>query len=101
MASGIVQKLWSYCNVLRDDGLSYLDYIEQLTCLLFLKMAEEQTRPPFNRSSIIPKGYDWPSLMEMEGDALNIHYRRILERLGKERGMLGVIFRKAAFLNCS
>ena len=45
----IVQKLWNYCNVLRDDGLSYQDYIEQLTFLLFLKMADEQTRPPFNR----------------------------------------------------
>ena len=72
-----------------------LDYIEQLTRLLFLKMAEEQTRPPLNRSSIIPKGSDWPSLLDMEGDALDIHYRPILERLGRERGMLGLIFRKA------
>jgi len=40
----LVQKLWNYCNVLRDDGLSYGDYIEQLTYLLFLKMADEQTR---------------------------------------------------------
>ena len=45
----IVQKLWNYCNVLRDDGLSYQDYIEQLTFLLFLKMADEQTRTPFSR----------------------------------------------------
>jgi type I restriction enzyme M protein len=95
VASGVIQRLLSYCNVLRDDGLSYLEYIEQLTFLLFLKMAEEQRRPPFNRSSIIPKGYDWPSLLDVEGDALDIHYRRILERLGKERGMLGVIFRRA------
>src|SRR3989454_1521414 len=94
-SNGIVQKLWNYCNVLRDDGLSYLDYIEQLTFLLFLKMADEQTRPPFNRSSIIPKGYDWSSLLDVEGDALEIHYRHVLETLAKERGMLGVIFRKA------
>ena len=53
-ANRIVQKLWSYCNVLRDDGLSYGDYLEQLTYLLFLKMADEQTRPPFGRPSIIP-----------------------------------------------
>src|SRR6266566_2032847 len=86
----IVQKLWNYCNVLRDDGLSYLDYIEQLTFLLFLKMADEQTRPPFNKSSIIPESYDWASLLDMEGDALEVHYRHILETLGKERGMLGV-----------
>ena len=52
----IVQKLWNYCNVLRDDGLSYQDYIEQLTFLLFLKMADEQTKPPFNRPAIVPAG---------------------------------------------
>jgi type I restriction enzyme M protein len=93
--NGIVQKLWNYCNVLRDDGLSYLDYIEQLTFLLFLKVADEQTKPPFNKPPIIPKDYDWSSLLDVEGDALEIHYRKILEALGKERGMLGVIFRKA------
>ncbi len=46
---GLVQRLWSYCNILRDDGLSYGDYLEQLTYLLFLKMADEQTKPPFSR----------------------------------------------------
>ena len=51
----IVQKLWNYCNVLRDDGLSYQDYIEQLTFLLFLKMADEQTRPPFSRPAHHPR----------------------------------------------
>ncbi len=45
----IVQKLWNYCNVLRDDGLSYGDYVEQLTYLLFLKMAHERTLPPWRR----------------------------------------------------
>src|SRR5437870_5976651 len=95
MINGIVQKLWNYCNVLRDDGLSYGDYVEQLTFLQFLKMADEQTRLPFNKPSTIPKNYDWPSLQEVEGDALEIHYRHTLETLGKQRGMLGVIFRKA------
>jgi len=94
-SSTIVQKLWNYCNVLRDDGVSYGDYVEQLTYLLFLKMADEQTRPPFNRLSIIPKGFDWKSLLEKDGDALEVHYRHILETLGKEKGMLGVIFRKS------
>jgi len=94
-SSSIVQKLWNYCNVLRDDGVSYGDYVEQLTYLLFLKMADEQTRPPFNRLSIIPKGFDWKSLLEKDGDALEVHYRHILETLGKEKGMLGVIFRKS------
>lgn len=91
----IVQKMWNYCNVLRDDGVSYGDYVEQLTYLLFLKMADEQTKPPFNKPSGIPKGLDWQSLLEKDGDVLEVHYRHILETLGKEKGMLGVIFRKS------
>ena len=58
-SSTIVQRLWNYCNVLRDDGVSYGDYVEQLTYLLFLKMADEQTRPPFNKASRILQGLDW------------------------------------------
>lgn len=91
----IVQKLWNYCNILRDDGLSYGDYVEQLTFLLFLKMAHERTKPPWTQPSAIPAGYDWLSLMAKDGDALEVHYRRLLEELGKKKGMLGVIFRKA------
>ncbi len=94
-SSTIVQKLWNYCNVLRDDGVSYGDYVEQLTYLLFLKMADEQTKSPFNKPSTIPKGLDWQSLLEKDGDALEVQYRHILEKLGKEKGMLGVIFRKS------
>ncbi len=94
-SNGIVQKLWNYCNVLRDDGLSYGDYVEQLTYLLFLKMADEQTRPPFNRSAIIPKDLDWASLLRLDGDELETQYRHILTELGKKKGTLGVIFRKA------
>jgi len=93
-ASTIVQRVWNYCNVLRDDGVSYGDYVEQLTYLLFLKMADEQTKPPYNKPPRIPKGLDWQSLLEKDGDALEVHYRHILETLGKEKGMLGVIFRK-------
>jgi type I restriction enzyme M protein len=91
----LVQKLWNYCNILRDDGLSYGDYVEQLTFLLFLKMADEQSKPPFNKPSPIPKDFDWQSLLQRDGDDLEIHYRHVLESLGKEKGMLGVIFRKA------
>lgn len=94
-SAAIVQKLWNYCNILRDDGLSYGDYVEQLTYLLFLKMAHEQTQPPFNRPAIVPDDYNWASLLDVEGDALEIHYRHVLENLGREKGMLGVIFRKA------
>jgi type I restriction enzyme M protein len=91
----IVQRVWNYCNVLRDDGVSYGDYVEQLTYLLFLKMADEQTKPPFNKPSTIPAGLDWQSLISKDGTDLEIHYRHLLESLGKEKGMLGVIFRKA------
>jgi type I restriction enzyme M protein len=93
--SSVVQKLWNYCNVLRDDGLSYQDYLEQLTFLLFLKMADERTRPPFNQSPIVPSGLDWQSLIDRDGDALEVHYRHLLGELGKSPGTLGVIFRKA------
>jgi type I restriction enzyme M protein len=89
-----VQRLWSYCNVLRDDGLSYGDYLEQLTYLLFLKMADEQTKPPFSRPAIVPEGLDWPSLLERDGDELELHYRHLLTELGRRPGMLGVVFRK-------
>jgi type I restriction enzyme M protein len=91
----LVQKLWNYCNILRDDGLSYGDYVEQLTFLLFLKMADEQSRPPFNKKSPIPEKYSWPELLKRDGDELEIHYRHTLEELGKEPGLIGVIFRKA------
>ena len=62
----LVQKLWNYCNILRDDGLSYGDYVEQLTFLLFLKMADEQARPPFNKPSPISKGFGWDALPKQE-----------------------------------
>jgi type I restriction enzyme M protein len=91
----IVQKLWNYCNILRDDGLSYGDYVEQLTFLLFLKMADEQSRAPFNKKSPIPEKYSWTELLKRDGDELEIHYRHTLEELGKEPGLIGVIFRKA------
>ena len=91
----LVQKLWNYCNILRDDGLSYGDYVEQLTFLLFLKMADEQSRPPSNRPSAVPKAYSWPTLLAKEGDDLETHYRHVLETLGKQKGMLGLVFRKA------
>jgi type I restriction enzyme M protein len=93
--TALVQKLWNYCNILRDDGLSYGDYVEQLTFLLFLKMADEQAQPPFNKPSPIPKGFGWDALLKLDGDELEIHYRHTLEELGKRSGMLGVIFRKA------
>ncbi len=94
-AQTIVQRLWNYCNLLRDDGMSYGDYVEQLTSLLFLKMAYERTQSPYNQPSRIPKEYDWQSLVRRDGDELEAHYRHTLEELGKQPGMLGLIFRKA------
>jgi type I restriction enzyme M protein len=94
-SSALVQKLWNYCHVLRDDGVSYGDYVEQLTYLLFLKMDDEQTKPPFKRESKIPVEYNWNSLLKKDGDELEVQYRHILENLGKESGIMGVIFRKS------
>jgi len=94
-SNGIVQKLWNYCNILRDDGLSYQDYIEQLTFLLFLKMADERQKLFPERTILIPRDLDWQSLERLDGEPLDTHYRHILIELGKKPGMLGTIFRKA------
>jgi type I restriction enzyme M protein len=94
-ASALVNKVWNYCNLLRDDGVSYGDYVEQLTFLLFLKMDYERTRPPYNKKSTISADYNWASLIELDGLALEHHYRNTLENLGKEPGMLRTIFAKA------
>jgi type I restriction enzyme M protein len=94
--SAIVQKLWNYCNVLRDDGVSYGDYVEQLTYLVFLKMADELTKSPYNNKSTIPKQWNWESIAKKDGVELEAHYRDVLENLGKEKGLIGVIFRKSS-----
>ena len=91
----IIQKLWNFCNVLRDDGVSYGDYVEQLTYLLFLKLADEQTKPPLNKPSTIPAGLDWESLLTERGAALETQYVKILRDLSNQKGLLGVIFRKS------
>lgn len=91
----IVQKLWNYCNVLRDDGMSYGDYVEQLTYLLFLKMDDERTKLSKDYESPIPKKYNWQTLVKKDGDSLFDHYRHILEELGKKKGLLGLIFNKS------
>jgi len=96
ISNRIVQKLWSYCNVLRDDGLSYQDYLEQLTYILFLKMADERATVTGDAQAI-PKGYRWSDLANpaIEGVRLEEHYRETLRKLGEAGGMLGLIFRKA------
>jgi len=96
-SSSIIQKLWSYCNVLRDDGVSYTDYVEQITYLLFLKMISENTEINTVENGFfrIPKEYDWSSLLDREGYELEVHYRNILINLSQRKGVLGVIFKKA------
>ena len=89
----MVQKLWDFCDVLRDDGLSYGDYLEQLTYLLFLKMADEQEELLGER--IVPTGYDWQALLNRSGEQLEAQYNKTLAELGSYDDMLGVVFRKA------
>ena len=90
----IVQRIWNYCNVLRDDGVSYGDYLEQLTYLLFLKMDDERVQE-LNARSTLPEGLNWASLRALDADRLEEHYRHILTELGKGSGLIPVIFRKA------
>lgn len=98
--ASIVQRVWNYCHTLRDDGVSYGDYLEQLTYLLFLKMADEYSKPPYNRKINIPtcpdgKNLNWESLLNKSGAELEVHYVKILTELGKEKGMIGEIFFKS------
>ena len=85
----LVRKLWQYCNVLRDDGLSYPDYVEQLTYLLFLKMSDEATDGP------VPKDYGWQTLAHLDPAPMHLQYGEILANLGDQAGMLGLIFGNA------
>lgn len=81
----VVNKLWGFCHVLRHDGIDYGDYIEQLTYLLFLKMADE-------RGVEVPERADWPYLRKQSGSDLLDAYVETLRTLGKERGILGDIY---------
>jgi len=93
--SAIVSKVWAFCNTLRDDGVGYGDYLEQLTYLLFLKMADEYSKPPHHRNMPIPKKYNWESLLNKSGAELEVHYVHLLRELGNEKGILGQIFTKS------
>lgn len=86
--SDIVNKLWGFCHTLRHDGVDYGDYIEQLTYLLFLKMAEEKEVP-------VPAKHNWNSLKERSGTELTDHYTEVLRKLREEKGILGKIFTQA------
>ena len=94
-SSTIISKVWNFCNTLRDDGVSYGDYLEQLTYLLFLKLADEFSKPPYNRSLPVPKEYNWESLTLLKGADLETHYSKMLRELGKQKGILGQVFTKS------
>lgn len=94
-ASSIISKVWSFATVLRDDGVSYGDYLEQLTYLLFLKMADEFSKPPYNRDLKIPKKNNWQSLLDRKGADLFDHYVHTLHELSNAKGFLGQIFTKS------
>src|SRR5689334_8125066 len=91
----LVDKLWSYCNVLRDDGVGVIEYTEQLTYLLFLKMAHERSTRKLNPQQIVPERYSWQRLLDEDGTALEATYSEILQGLSSQPGTLGTIFRKA------
>lgn len=73
----IVQKLWNLCNILKDDGITYQDYVTELTYLLFLKMAHET-----GKDDTLPKGYRWSELETKDGVPLLTFYRELLLHLG-------------------
>ena len=85
MSTDLVQKLWGFCHTLRHDGIDYGDYIEQITYLLFLKMADE-------RGVALPAGCEWPGLKAKSGVELREHYEDALRTLGKTEGILGEIY---------
>ena len=93
--NSIVSKVWSFCNPLRDVGVGYGDYLEQLTYLLFLKMADEYSKPPHSRKLNSPKAYNWDSLTTKKGAELERHYSDLLRELSTAKGILGQIFTKS------
>lgn len=106
--STIISKIWNLANVLRDDGVGYGDYLEQITYLLFLKMADELNKPPYNKGLTFPKLKDvegkeipdgevcnWENLSSKRGAELESFYTQLLRSLSTEKGMLGQIFTKS------
>lgn len=92
----IISKVWGMCNPLRDDGVSYGDYLEQLTYLIFLKMSDEYSKPPYKKDTGIPEGYTWSDMNTLKGAELEEQYKKTLEKLAKEGGILGQIFSQAS-----
>lgn len=92
--SALVTRVWNYAHVLRRQGVPFGDYIEQITYLLFLKMDEEREEL-LGEASSIPDIYRWHCLRGLDGDKLETRYRHSLEELGKQKGLIGQIFKGA------
>lgn len=90
--ASIISKVWGMCNPLRDDGVSYGDYLEQLTYLIFLKMSDEYSKPPYKKQTGIPACFGWADLCGLKGAELETQYKKTLEELAKQSGILGKIF---------
>ncbi|WP_419739203.1 type I restriction-modification system subunit M [Ruegeria sp.] len=90
----LVSKVWNYAHVLRDQGISYGDYIEQITYLLFLKMDQERVEL-LGAPSAIPPEWNWAQIAGKSGDELELQYRHTLEALASADGLIGTIFRKS------
>ena len=94
-ASQIGKRAWSYAGVLQNAGLSCVEYVEQLTMLLYLKMADQLTEEPYNQKPIVPPELGWKPLLKLDGAALEKQYSKSIEKLALKPGMLGVIFKGA------
>jgi type I restriction enzyme M protein len=92
--TALVSKVWNYAHVLRDQGIGYGDYVEQITYLLFLKMDQERSEL-LGEPSAIPVAWRWDRLASLAGDELELHYRHALEALARQPGLIGTIFRGA------
>ncbi|MBP5287045.1 MAG: SAM-dependent DNA methyltransferase [Elusimicrobiales bacterium] len=92
--SALINKVWNYATIMKDAGLSYTDYVRQLTYLLFLKMDNER-ETLLNEESIVPQKLRWNTLLNISGAELEHHYSHILEELSREKDIIGTIFRRA------
>ncbi|MEO0410389.1 MAG: class I SAM-dependent DNA methyltransferase [Pseudomonadota bacterium] len=90
----LIAKVWNYAHLLRDEGVSYGDYVEQITYLLFLKMDDERAHLLGEPSDVLA-GCRWADLASKDGEALAEHYRATLDALGKAGGLMGTLFRGA------
>ena len=95
-SSSIISKVWGMCNPLRDDGVSYGDYLEQLTYLIFLKMSDEYSKKPYEKETGISTGFTWSDMNALKGAELEEQYKKTLEELAKQGGILGKIFYQAS-----